>query len=179
MAQAPVANGCNHRNEALALAGQAILDPGRHHAKILAVDQPRFSQRLQLAAEHARRDLRTALKAAQQTIPDFTVAQWTILEIPDDPQLVLAADHLLKRGDRTAARQRRSRFRHPAILRHGPARNHDRCKPAKVHTIIFVHTCAAARKGTRLAAATQGKRKGATMKHFMIKYQFANGTTEE
>ena len=46
----------------------------------------------------------------------------------------------------------------------------------KVHTIIFVHTCADAPKGQMIIHDTQGS---APMKYNMIRYQFANGTPED
>src|SRR5258708_4427126 len=98
--------GGDDGNETLALAGQAIFDLGRHDAVILAVDQPGFGQRLQLAAEHTRRNFGTPNGAAQQAISDFAIAERAVLQIPDDAQLVFAADHFLESGDRTAAGQR-------------------------------------------------------------------------
>src|SRR5258705_2066854 len=103
MPRAPVADRGDDGNETLALAGQAIFDLGRHDAVILAVDQPGFGQRLQLAAEHTRRNFGTSNGAAQQAISDFAIAERTVLQIPDDAQLVLAADHFLESGDLTAA----------------------------------------------------------------------------
>src|SRR5204863_6004000 len=112
MACAPVTNRGDDGNERLALARQAILDPGRNDAKILAVDQSLFGQRLQLSAEHARGDLGAAVGAAQQAGPDFAVTQRTILQVPDDPQLVLSADHFLECRDRATASRCRRRFGH-------------------------------------------------------------------
>src|ERR1700686_420543 len=49
----------------------------------------------------------------------------------------------------------------------------------KVHSINFVHTCVIAPEGARLRPAAGVGAKEPWMKHFMIKYQFANGTPEE
>jgi hypothetical protein len=53
--------------------------------------------------------------------------------------------------------------------------------PTKVYSIIFVHTCIIAPDSARLrcSPARDVPTKEQSMKHFMIKYQFANGTTEE
>src|SRR6266478_5963565 len=85
---------------------------GRNDAVILAVDQAAFGERLQFAAEHARRDFRTAVEPPQQPRPDLAIAPRPILQIPDDPKLVLAADKLLERRDRTGVRLTRFRPRH-------------------------------------------------------------------
>src|ERR1700687_1631005 len=50
-----------------------------------------------------------------------------------------------------------------------------RARAERVHGIIFVHTCVIAPDSARLRRGYEGT----TMKHFMIKYQFANGTPEE
>src|SRR5260370_26375287 len=112
MTRAPVADGGTDRNKALALAGQAIFDLGGNDAVVPAVDQPRFGQRLQFAGEHAGRDFRAAVRTSKQAGSDLAIALGTVLQVPDDPQLVLAADHLLERRDRTAAAQCRFRLRH-------------------------------------------------------------------
>src|SRR5262249_35414452 len=56
IARTPIADGRDHRDEAAALARQPILDLGRHHAVVLALDKAGLDQRLQLAAQHAWRD---------------------------------------------------------------------------------------------------------------------------
>jgi hypothetical protein len=54
-------------------------------------------------------------------------------------------------------------------------------KRKKVHSINFVHTCVIAPDSARLRCSPvrDVSTKEQSMKHFMIKYQFANGTTEE
>src|SRR5262249_49927731 len=108
-------------------------------AEILAHDKPVQAKRLELAAEHAGRDFTAALCPAQQTASDLAVAPRSVLEIPHDAELVLPADHLLKRGDRAAAGHLRTRHRVGArtlvaqpIIGHGEWSR---------HSIVFVHTC--------------------------------------
>src|SRR5204862_6452277 len=103
MARAPVANGGDDRNKTFTFTREPVLDLRRHDAVILAVDQPRSGQRLRFAAEHAGRDFRGAACAAQQAGSYLAIASGTMLQIPDDAQLVLAADHLLERRHRAAA----------------------------------------------------------------------------
>src|SRR5258708_88437 len=106
MPRAPVADGGDDAHKTLALAGQAIFPLGRNDTVILAVDQALLGERLQFAREHAGRDFSGAACAAQQAGPDLAVALRAILQIPDDPQLVLAADHLLECRNPTTAGQR-------------------------------------------------------------------------
>src|SRR5262249_51010799 len=107
-------------NEAAPLARQAILDLGRDDAIILAVDEPRLGECLQLAAEDAGRHRLRPFPAAQQAGADLAVAQRAVLEVPDGAQLVLAADHLLERRNGTGAarggacRHHRPTWRSPA-----------------------------------------------------------------
>jgi len=56
MPAAPIADRGDDGDEAAAFAGQAIFDLRRNHAVVLAVDEPACRQRLQLAAQHARRE---------------------------------------------------------------------------------------------------------------------------
>src|ERR1700678_2037915 len=102
MSLAPFANFADHGDEAATDWRQAIFDLGRHHAIILSRDQSTSGERLELAAEHTRSDFGRPLGAAKQTGFEFAVALRPVLQIPQDPQLVLAADHLLKRADRAA-----------------------------------------------------------------------------
>src|ERR1700682_4046169 len=106
VARPPVANAGDDGTDAFARARQPIFHLGRNDAVILAVDQALLGERLQFAAEHAGRDFRTAVRTAQQAGSDLAIALGAILQIPDDPQLVFAADHFLERRHRTPARQR-------------------------------------------------------------------------
>src|SRR5215469_4033324 len=115
---APFADGVDHRHEAPAHRREAILDLGRHGAIVLALDQPELGQRLQLAAQYAGRYRRRAVAATQEAAPDLTVTPRSLLEVPQDADLVLAAHHPLESQHRATAL---------AGL-----------------TIIFVHTCAPA-----------------------------------
>src|SRR5215475_2654528 len=70
----------------------------------------------------------------------------------------------------------------PSTCRHLPRwislarfRHEDRSSVEKVHTINFVHTCGDAPKAQIIPRMTNRERH---MKHFMIKYEFRNGTTE-
>src|ERR1700719_2766228 len=54
----PFANFADHRDKAAPHGRQAILYLRRHHAVVLSRDQPALRQRLEFAAENARRDLR-------------------------------------------------------------------------------------------------------------------------
>src|ERR1700722_14985376 len=93
MALAPFADRGDDRRETPARLGQAIFDLGRHEAIILACDQSSGDQRLEFAAEHARRDFRSPSRAAQQSGPDFAVAARSFLQVPQNPNFVFAADH--------------------------------------------------------------------------------------
>src|ERR1700682_203121 len=125
MPRAPFADRIDDRHEAAAHRRQAVVDLGRHRAVVVAVDQAGGRQGLQLAAQHAGRDLRRAVAAAQQAAPELAIAPRAVLEVPQDADLVLAAHHVLERQHRTAAA-------HP-VPRAAP------------YTILFVHTCAPAR----------------------------------
>src|SRR4051794_5601331 len=57
-----------------------------------------------VAAENARGDFLAARDAAQQAASYLTVAQRTVFQVPDDAQLVFAADHPLEACNGTAAR---------------------------------------------------------------------------
>src|SRR5258707_15732623 len=80
-----------------------------------------------------------------------------ILQVPDDPQLVFAADHLLERRDRAAAGQRRFRLCHRITSSNAFAATfQNTVRRKKVDSIIFVHTCAIAPSGARLRGRHQG-----------------------
>src|SRR5438876_5376545 len=129
MAGAPFADGADDRDEAAPLAGQPVLDVGRHKAVVLAVDQSRPGQGFQLPAQDSGRDLGAADRPPEEAALDFAVAERPTLEVPQDADLVLAADDLLEGHDRAAAirdqflvrhdyhplRQRKWRARTPAL----------------------------------------------------------------
>ena len=115
--------------------------------KSLRSIRPLCSQRLQLAAEHARRDLGAARRTAQQAASDLAIAPRAVLQVPDDAQLVLAADHFLKRRDR-AAYAPGPALPSPCQLLHAASLSGRIGATAKVHTINFAHTC-------RIASSTQ------------------------
>src|ERR1700728_2328132 len=134
---APLANGADDGDKASTRRGEAILDLGRNRAKVLANNEPGADQRLQFPAKHARRYGLGSGLAAQKSGTNLAIAQRTVLEIPDDAQLVLAANHLLKGHHRTAAGNL-AFSDSGAWLRHGCV---SRCLSEKVYTILFVHTC--------------------------------------
>src|SRR5882724_5698508 len=117
MAGAPFAYGADDRDEAPSLARQPVFDVGRHQAIVLAVDQSRPGQRFQLAAQDPGRDLGTADRPPEETALDFAVAERAALEVPQDADLVFAADDLLERHDRAAAIRDQFRVRHVSTLR--------------------------------------------------------------
>lgn len=118
MPRTPLANFVNDRDETSADGRQPILHLRRHDTVILARDQAAVRQRLELAAENARRNLPRSLDAAQETGSNLPIAQRPVFEVPEDTQFVLAADHLLKRRDRAAMKPfRRGRHRCRCSLR--------------------------------------------------------------
>ena len=102
--------------------------------KSLRSIRPLSASALSSRDKHARRDLCAASKAAQQTGSDGAGHP----EVPHDPQLVLAADQFLKRGDRTAMAARLFPVRH-TDLRRGRHLTPNRCERLKYHFCPYLH----------------------------------------
>src|SRR4029079_692719 len=108
--------------------------------------------------------------------PDFAIAARAILQVPDNPKLVLAADQLLERGNRTAAA--RSCFHHVVTFperRLAAARLQQKCP--YYHFCPYLRICI---QQYQIDADTDKRgAKERQMKYSMIKYQFANGATDD
>ncbi|MGA8603307.1 MAG: hypothetical protein WB663_18180, partial [Beijerinckiaceae bacterium] len=116
----------------------------------------------------ARRDFPGAFQATQEAASDLVVAKRTVFQIPDDPQLVFAADHFLERSDGASVFG-------CSCLRHDRARV---LRPLTLSILsILAKLLMQAPDQHRQRTAAEATR-SRQMKQFLIKYRLTNGTPD-